>query len=61
MHAFVALKSEAVREQKLLDFVREHLVNHKLPERITFIDTLPKGATGKIDRKLLKKYDEEHL
>ena len=58
VHAFVALKPEAkaVSEQELLDFVREHLADYKMPESITFIDALPKGATGKIDRKLLKKY-----
>jgi long-chain acyl-CoA synthetase len=58
VHAFVALKpeDEAVSEQELLDFAREHLADYKLPESITFIDALPKGATGKIDRKLLKQY-----
>ena len=58
VHAFVALKPEAkaVSEQELLDFIGEHLADYKMPESITFIDTLPKGATGKIDRKLLKKY-----
>ena len=60
VHAFVALKpeAEAVSEQELLDFAREHLADYKLPESITFIDALPKGATGKIDRKLLKQYDK---
>jgi len=58
VHAFVALKPEAkpVSEQELLDFVREHLADYKMPEDITFMDTLPKGSTGKIDRKLLMKY-----
>ncbi|MEA3434784.1 MAG: AMP-binding protein, partial [Campylobacterota bacterium] len=48
VHAFVALKpdAEAVSEQELLDFAREHLADYKLPESITFIDMLPKGATG---------------
>ncbi|MEA3434628.1 MAG: hypothetical protein U9R13_08595 [Campylobacterota bacterium] len=50
--------AEAVSEQELLDFAREHLADYKLPESITFIDMLPKGATGKIDRKLLRQYDK---
>ncbi len=60
VHAFVALKpdAEAVSEEELLDFAREHLADYKLPESITFIEALPKGATGKIDRKLLKQYDK---
>ncbi len=57
VHAFIALKPEAVAvsEKELLDFAREHLADYKLPENITFIDALPKGATGKIDRKQLKQ------
>jgi len=60
VHAFVALKPEveAVSEEELLAFAREYLADYKLPESITFIDALPKGATGKIDRKLLKQYDK---
>ncbi|MEA3456926.1 MAG: AMP-binding protein, partial [Campylobacterota bacterium] len=59
VHAFVALKpnAKAVSEKELLDFAKEHLADYKMPENITFIDVLPKGATGKIDRKLLKQYD----
>ena len=60
VHAFVALKpsAEPVSERELLEFAKEHLADYKLPENITFIDALPKGATGKIDRKLLKQYDK---
>jgi acyl-CoA synthetase (AMP-forming)/AMP-acid ligase II len=47
----------AVTEKELLEFAREHLADYNLPECITFIDALPKGATGKIDRKLLRQYD----
>ena len=59
VHAFVALKpeAEAVTGAELLTFAKEHLADYKLPESITFIDELPKGATGKIDRKLLHRYD----
>ena len=58
LHAFAALKSGAkpVSEKELLKFAAEHLADYKLPESITFIDTLPKGATGKIDRKLLREW-----
>ena len=40
------------------EFARKHIADYKLPECITFIDALPKGATGKIDCKLLKQYDK---
>jgi acyl-CoA synthetase (AMP-forming)/AMP-acid ligase II len=59
VHAFIDLKpgADSVTETELLEFAREHLADYKLPESITFIDALPKGATGKIDRKLLRQYD----
>jgi long-chain acyl-CoA synthetase len=57
VHAFIALKAgmNAVGEQELLDFARHHLADYKLPQGITFIDSLPKGSTGKIDRKMLRQ------
>jgi long-chain acyl-CoA synthetase len=57
IQAFVALKPgyEEITEAILLEFARHHIADYKLPEHILFVDTLPKGATGKIDRKLLKE------
>jgi long-chain acyl-CoA synthetase len=57
LHAFVALKegTDPVSPEELLAFASEHIAEYKLPENITFIDTLPKGTTGKIDRKLLRE------
>lgn len=59
VHAFIALKPDykTITEKELLEFARHHLANYKLPESITFISALPKGATGKIDRRLLKQHD----
>ena len=58
IEAFVVLKPGAgeVTEEMLLEFASHHLADYKLPERVLFIDSLPKGATGKIDRKRLKEY-----
>ena len=56
LHAFVALRKGATTSaEELLEFAGEHIADYKLPETITFIDALPKGSTGKIDRKLLKE------
>lgn len=56
IHAFVALKTGAsATAADLLTFAREHIADYKLPETITFIDTLPKGTTGKIDRRKLRE------
>jgi long-chain acyl-CoA synthetase len=57
VRAFVVIKPcwGEVTEASLLDFARHHLADYKLPDRIIFIDALPKGATGKVDRKGLKE------
>ena len=58
VHAFVALREGAgpVSPEELLCFASEHIADYKLPKSITFIDALPKGATGKIDRRLLTTF-----
>jgi long-chain acyl-CoA synthetase len=57
VHAFVALRQgAAVGAEELLAFAGGHIADYKLPETVTFVDTLPKGSTGKIDRKLLQAY-----
>ena len=57
VHAFVALNPgmSTVGEQELLAFAGHHLADYKLPQSITFVNSLPKGATGKIDRKKLRQ------
>ena len=53
--ALVVLKPGAsATEQELIDFCREHLAHFKCPRRIQFIDALPRTATGKIQKNLLR-------
>jgi long-chain acyl-CoA synthetase len=42
-------------EQELRDFARERLADYKVPERIVFLPQLPKGLTGKVQRRALKQ------
>lgn len=50
--AYVSLVAGASTEAaELVAFVRERLAAYKVPRRITFVDELPKTATGKIRRK----------
>ncbi len=37
-----------VTEQELIDYAREKLAHFKCPTQITFMDELPKTASGKI-------------
>jgi fatty-acyl-CoA synthase len=54
-HAFVVLKpGAAATPGELIDFVRQNLAHFKAPHGITFINELPKTATGKIQKYVLR-------
>ena len=56
--AFVVLKAGAqVSEDALKAFVKERLAPYKYPRFITFVDDLPKTATGKIQRFKLRELE----
>ncbi len=52
---YVVTKGANIGEQDLLDYCQIHLAKYKIPSSITFLDELPKNATGKILRKALRK------
>ena len=53
--AFVVLREneEATRDE-IMDFCRERLARYKCPKHIDFIDALPRSATGKVLKRLLR-------
>ena len=54
-HAFVVLKpGAAATELELIEFVRERLAHFKAPHGVTFLPELPKTATGKIQKYVLR-------
>ncbi|HET6862813.1 MAG TPA: long-chain-fatty-acid--CoA ligase [Pyrinomonadaceae bacterium] len=54
-HAFVVLKSASqVTEEDLRQFARDNLAHFKAPHGVTFVDELPKTATGKIQKYVLR-------
>ncbi len=54
-HAFVVLKAGATAtEAELKAFAREHLAHFKTPKGFTFLKELPKTATGKIQKYVLR-------
>ncbi|HSV33803.1 MAG TPA: AMP-binding protein, partial [Pyrinomonadaceae bacterium] len=54
-HAFVVLKSGAtVTEDDLREFARANLAHFKAPHGFTFVDELPRTATGKIQKYVLR-------
>ena len=54
--AYVALREGLnASEQELRDLVRSRIADYKTPERILFLPALPKGLTGKVQRRALKE------
>ena len=54
--AFVSLRDGLVTdEQELRDHARQRLADFKIPERVLFLKDLPKGITGKVQRRVLKE------
>ena len=54
----IVLKEGASAEaDELKAFVKERLAPYKYPRQIEFIDELPKTATGKIQRFMLRKIE----
>ncbi len=55
-HAFVVLhEGGSTTEDDVIAFAREHLAHFKAPSGVTFVSELPKTATGKIQKYVLRK------
>jgi long-chain acyl-CoA synthetase len=48
-----------VTENELREFTRQLLADYKVPEQIVFLSALPKGLTGKVQRRALKELARE--
>ncbi|MBI3964884.1 MAG: long-chain-fatty-acid--CoA ligase [Chloroflexi bacterium] len=54
-HAFVVLRSDATAtEEDLRQFTRDNLAHFKVPQSFRFVSELPKTATGKIQKYVLR-------
>jgi fatty-acyl-CoA synthase len=55
-YAVVVLKEGAqATESDIIEFCRNRLAHFKCPKRVDFIDTLPRTATGKVQKNLLRE------
>jgi fatty-acyl-CoA synthase len=55
-HAFVVLREGAsATDDEIIAFARNHLAHFKAPRGVTFVGELPKTATGKIQKFVLRK------
>jgi len=55
VHALVVPREESLAEGDLRSHCAAHLSPHKIPRRYTFIDEIPKTATGKVKKHLLEE------
>ena len=54
-HAFVVLEAGATAtETELRNYTRDHLAHFKRPQKIRFVPELPKTATGKVQKYVLR-------
>jgi fatty-acyl-CoA synthase len=55
-HAFVVMRpNESVSEDELQQFARERLAHFKAPRSVTLVGELPRTATGKIRKNVLRE------
>ena len=55
VQAIVAIRAgQSVTEGELIDFVKQRVAAYKYPRTVEFLDSMPKGATGKILKKELR-------
>ena len=55
-HAFVVLSVGAtLTESELIEFARENMAHFKAPRKVEFVTELPKTATGKIQKYVLRR------
>ena len=54
--AYIELEEECeeLDEKGLKAYMREHLANYKIPKHLHIIEELPKNATGKVLKRVLK-------
>lgn len=58
---FVVLKPDyagKIKEEEIIEWGKEQMAHYKYPRYIEFRNTLPKGSTGKVMRKILKEEEE---
>ncbi|MEN8041361.1 MAG: long-chain fatty acid--CoA ligase [Actinomycetota bacterium] len=59
--AFVVAKDPALTEQSIRDFLEPRIAHWWMPDRVLFVDEVPKTGTGKFDKKVLRAEFEDLL
>jgi fatty-acyl-CoA synthase len=57
LKAFVVLRpGQQLSEDNAKNYVKEHLARYKVPREVVFIDEIPRNATGKVLKRVLKEW-----
>ncbi len=59
LKAFVVQRGDGLSEDDVKEYVKENLANYKVPREVSFVDELPRNATGKVLKRELAEQDEE--
>ena len=55
VHAMVKRANDALSSEQLIEWARGHLAGYKIPRSISWIDEIPRNASGKILKKALRE------
>lgn len=59
IHAFIVLQpDQTLTADELRQFLAGRIAGYKIPELVTFLPALPRGVTGKVNRRALKRMAE---
>jgi len=53
--AYIVQTGSGLTVREVLDYCKENLVYYKIPRLVSFVDSLPKTAVGKVCRKRLRQ------
>jgi len=57
LKAFVVLRpGQQLGEEAAKDYVKSHLARYKVPREVVFLDEIPRNATGKVLKRVLKEW-----
>ena len=60
--AFIELEDDAnIKESDVKKYLKLHLANYKVPKHIYFVEELPKNATGKVLKRVLRDKIHEYI
>ena len=59
LRAFVVVREGAsIDEAAVKEHVRSELARHKVPREVVFLDEIPRNATGKVLKRVLRDYPQ---